>query len=112
MTNRGKIEEKVCRVCGASYTSSRKNSRTCSPHCSRINSSHSKGINNKSLRGGSITLSPVLCKCPACEEMHTVKMAPVRPGFVPRIYHPECAESVKRRVNDAYSADPAYMMGI
>lgn len=112
MTRRGKIEEKVCKVCGASYASSRANSKTCSRTCSVMNSQHCRDLNNKRHRGHDINMRPVLCKCQACERTHSVRMSPVRPGFTPRVYCPECRESVKRRVTDAYSADPAYMMGI
>jgi len=47
--------------------------------------------------------SMVLCKCPACGRMHTVKMIPPKSGITPRIY---CPEHVGRRDADADYFDP------
>jgi predicted nucleic acid-binding Zn ribbon protein len=48
---------------------------------------------------------PVACKCPRCERMHKVRMAPVRPGFTPRIYCPVCTHAIEY-LRHAASNDP------
>jgi hypothetical protein len=49
----------------------------------------------KDERRSAAAAARVVCKCPRCACMHEVRMAPVRPGFTPRIYCPACSQDVE-----------------
>lgn len=84
---------KQCVVCGMDFPRYR-HQTCCSPECTRKRDKERSreylARRRERESGSGVPLSPVPCKCPRCGIMHTVSMAPVRPGFVPRVYCEHC----------------------
>lgn len=107
---KGMLKAEACRIIGKTLNFSadaiKKHMENVQIRYVRAGKSEPKKKSHKKYESRKMdSLALVLCKCPACEEMHTVKMAPVRPGFVPRIYHPECHHAVKSLDDRSYAPD-------
>jgi len=122
---------RICAVCGKEFQPAHHRQTVCSPACRterrlrQLNAAYSRQreIRDRAPKRGSVPNFPwlarkdaadrarkaaaavpsaVLCKCPACEKMHRVKMRPPRAGFTPRIY---CEKCEHKRYMDEYG-DP------
>ena|GEM_PF-2730939 len=101
-----------CRQCGKEFSRAGRPLRSlfCSDECRDVQRTENRRRSAKRYYHHDVELRrvaqvSVTCKCPRCERMHTVRMAPVRPGFTPRLYCPVCTHAIEY-LRHAASNDP------
>lgn len=81
---------KTCRFCGEAFEAANNWSVYCSMACKRADEAAKKAEAVKA----DPWAGKVLCKCPKCEKLHVVRMAPPDNGIMPRKFCPDCGKNI------------------